>query len=235
MSEYYGSPQASSDFIAHYGVKGMKWGVRKSIMKGNERRLARHYKKAAKKLAKLDWKADPKAQEKHANIQNKVAKIGLSVGLAGLGTTAGAHGVLNALLKKQRSAYDEFYHPGWEQEAIARHKMFESGDWERYNSEHAKRVIQAKNLEDASNNLVKYGNRAYKVSDVASAIGGIGLGMGIAAKVSAANAKWRTTPKGHAKMKANRDAWKKEMESAFKGTQYDASGSVKKKKKKVNV
>lgn len=29
MSEYYGTPAASSDFLAHYGVKGMKWGVRK--------------------------------------------------------------------------------------------------------------------------------------------------------------------------------------------------------------
>ena len=29
MNEYYGSNLASSDFFVHYGVKGMKWGVRK--------------------------------------------------------------------------------------------------------------------------------------------------------------------------------------------------------------
>ena len=34
MSEYYGTPAASSDFLAHYGVKGMKWGVRKKQPSG---------------------------------------------------------------------------------------------------------------------------------------------------------------------------------------------------------
>lgn len=29
MSEYYGISTPSSDFFMHYGVKGMKWGVRK--------------------------------------------------------------------------------------------------------------------------------------------------------------------------------------------------------------
>lgn len=39
MSEYYGTPAASSDFLAHYGVKGMRWGVRKAIEKGNMTKL----------------------------------------------------------------------------------------------------------------------------------------------------------------------------------------------------
>lgn len=58
-NEYYGAATTpTEDFLAHYGVKGMKWGVRKSIMKGNEKRLARQYAKAEKKLAKLQKRAD---------------------------------------------------------------------------------------------------------------------------------------------------------------------------------
>lgn len=52
MSEYYAVIR-STDHLAHYGVKGMKWGVRKAIARGNERALDRHFRKAAKKLRKL--------------------------------------------------------------------------------------------------------------------------------------------------------------------------------------
>lgn len=52
MSEYY-AVQRSTDHLAHYGVKGMKWGVRKAIATGNQRALDRHFRKAAKKLKKL--------------------------------------------------------------------------------------------------------------------------------------------------------------------------------------
>lgn len=33
LAEYYGVSTPTSDFIAHYGVTGMKWGVRKSRTK----------------------------------------------------------------------------------------------------------------------------------------------------------------------------------------------------------
>ena len=35
-NEYYGTPAASSDFLAHYGVKGMKWGIRRKRSHSNE-------------------------------------------------------------------------------------------------------------------------------------------------------------------------------------------------------
>ena len=83
MDEYYGSTLASSDFFAHYGVKGMKWGVRKAIEKDDAKRLARQFKRAEKKLAKLNERADVTAQQKKANKYNKIAKVSGKIGLGG--------------------------------------------------------------------------------------------------------------------------------------------------------
>lgn len=58
MNEYYGIPSTpTQDFLAHYGIPGMKWGVRKAIIKGNQKAFERHFRKAAKKLARLQDKA----------------------------------------------------------------------------------------------------------------------------------------------------------------------------------
>ena len=45
MENYYAIVR-SGDHLAHYGVKGMQWGVRKAIEKGNDKRLDRTYRKA---------------------------------------------------------------------------------------------------------------------------------------------------------------------------------------------
>ena len=82
MSEYYAVVR-SGDHLAHYGVKGMKWGVRKAIEKGNEKKLDRQYKKAQKKLEKLNKRADVNEQEKIAEKYNKVSKIARRVGHVG--------------------------------------------------------------------------------------------------------------------------------------------------------
>ena len=51
----------SDEYLEHYGIKGMRWGVRKAIERGGtglgNRRLARQYRKAQKKLAKLEKQA----------------------------------------------------------------------------------------------------------------------------------------------------------------------------------
>lgn len=60
MSSYYGV-QRSSEYLAHYGVKGMKWGVRKAIQTGDSNRLGKNYYKAAQKLQKL------RARGKHSS------------------------------------------------------------------------------------------------------------------------------------------------------------------------
>lgn len=63
MSSYYGVTR-SSEYLAHYGVRGMKWGVRKAIQTGDSNQLGKHYYKAAQKLQKL------RAHGKHSRANN---------------------------------------------------------------------------------------------------------------------------------------------------------------------
>lgn len=74
----------SDEYLAHYGIKGMKWGVRKAIETGNGKKLDRAYRKAAKKLAKLEKRAD--SGSKYAR-RAAVLGAGAAVagGLAGIG------------------------------------------------------------------------------------------------------------------------------------------------------
>lgn len=85
MSEYYAVIR-STDHLAHYGVKGMKWGVRKAIKNENAKALARHYKKANNKLAKLKRDADvinslSRKRDSGATIVGSTAPLAAGIGL----------------------------------------------------------------------------------------------------------------------------------------------------------
>lgn len=96
MSEYY-AVQRSTDHLAHYGVKGMKWGVRKAIVNQNEKALDRHFRKAARKLRKL--------QDIGLNSRKYAAKSA-AYGVAAIGTgtiaVAGTKGI-NSMLQRAAS------------------------------------------------------------------------------------------------------------------------------------
>lgn len=88
MAQYYGI-ERSDEYLAHYGVKGMKWGVRKAIERGNTRALSKHYAKASKKLARLSLRANRNMERKrYENAKDRMVtgalgSAGLSAAVSG--------------------------------------------------------------------------------------------------------------------------------------------------------
>lgn len=95
---YYGVTR-STDHLAHYGVMGMRWGVRKAITSGNQAALDRHYRRAARKLAKLQnignnpYKSAAKAAAYGAAAAGTGALAIGGTGLAAKGIRYGAAGI----------------------------------------------------------------------------------------------------------------------------------------------
>lgn len=91
MAEYY-AVERSTEYLAHYGVKGMRWGVRKAVESGNGDRLNRHARKAAQKLVRLKAKADIIQNAQEYKGYKQLAKTGLAVGGLGIGSGLIAYG-----------------------------------------------------------------------------------------------------------------------------------------------
>lgn len=94
-NDYMYAIDRSDEYLSHYGVKGMKWGVRKAIASGNSRALARQYRKASRKLAKLESRAANTKTYKRRAIKAAAGAAALG-GAAVAGTQGFATGV-NAL------------------------------------------------------------------------------------------------------------------------------------------
>lgn len=91
-NDYMYAIERSDEYLAHYGIRGMKWGVRKAIQSGNSAKLSRQYAKASKKLAKLEKRASK--SDKYAR---RAALMGAGAVAAGGLAAAGTRGVGNVI------------------------------------------------------------------------------------------------------------------------------------------
>ena len=99
--EYMYAIERSPEYLAHYGIRGMRWGVRKAKASGNAKRLGRQYAKAQKKLAKLEKRA-AKADKYKKRAIAYGAGAAAAGGLAALGT-GGVGKIVNAAGKGVRA------------------------------------------------------------------------------------------------------------------------------------
>lgn len=98
MPSYYGVIR-SSEYLTHYGVKGMKWGVRRALERGSDHALARQYRKAERKLQKLTKLGVNK--QKYARRAALYGTGAAALGGAALAGTQGTSSAIGAVLKRR--------------------------------------------------------------------------------------------------------------------------------------
>ena len=237
MAQYYGVTR-SGETLSHYGVKGMKWGVRKAVLTGNDRALDRHYRKAAKKLAKLtDIGVNSKKYAAKSAAYGVAAAGTGTIAVGGTGMASKAFLTAGDYLKKA-GAYNERKKKPFKQQAYTVIGTGLSTAGEAIDKFGKKTILKPKVIgyeNYIGDNGVKMvrektfgphitGNTVYRIGTGA-------VTAGLAAK-SAQNA-YRASH--GAKYRAKAQAWKNEMDQAFKGTQYEGHyEQIKRKRRKRN-
>lgn len=230
MSEYYGVSTPTESYLAHYGVRGMKWGIRKVRPVGSSGPHAFGYRRAQRKLARLEAKANRQALLKKADRLDKVSKGARVAGRVGLGAAAvgtagsiGSRHLVQASIRKFNNdvartvvAGKPAYVAGKFKRASAIKGPGDSGKElvTVYNKSKYDRLYnQAQNKQKAYHQL---GEGARKVQAVGAGVAALGYGTAIGSKLRA-NALRRkannTQALKAAKQKAN--AYRQQMNAKY--------------------
>lgn len=214
----------STDHLAHYGIKGMKWGVRKAVVLGNEKKLDQHFKKAAKKLAKLQDKALHSGK-----YAAKAAGYGAAAVATGAIAIGPANSAASSYLKKRFATHSKTYNLGKNMAQYA--EKYYKGNNNMYND-----IMKKARGHMTTKNAV--GKAAHDLGDIMKKHDTkIRIGAGIAtAGLGALAAKNAYTATHRRKYMDQAESFKRSMDDAFAGTkyqgQYVAQPRIKKRKKR---
>lgn len=240
-NEYYGlATTPTEDYLAHYGIKGMKWGVRKAIQRGNDRALGRQYRKAQKKLAKLERQANNGA--KYARRASRLGKgAALAGGLAALGT----EGVSKGMQLAGKGIHIGAAKLGAGSTGNRIHKSLNKAagavsTWGNSNSIGQAAKVAGRQFQNANGALVAKVTRGKGIVNTTDKLGGISnnayarIGAGLAGAGLAAGAAYNMHRAKHTDRAAKKAAaFRKEMQKSFAGTKYaNQVGQPRKKKRR---
>lgn len=242
--------------LAHHGIKGQKWGVRrfqnpdgtltaagkaKLKSEGGSRGASRQYNRQLRKLNRLEKRTDVDLQAKKAKRYSTKAKIA-GLGALGLaGAAVGSHAGTVKGIKNDIKAWDNTWHNADKESSEVLNWLFEhTGKNATLGNEHmmrrAERAInEMKNASYQKARLKKISSfssapvstKTKVLAGAAAVAGGYAAYSAIRSKI----AKNRTSLKGHQKAVDKYKQQYEKMVEQFKDTPY--SELLKKQKKKV--
>ena len=228
-NDYMYGVERSNEYLAHYGIRGMKWGVRKAIKSGNSARLSKQYAKASKKLAKLEKRA-----ANTGKYARRAALMGAGAAAVG-GASLGVHipGVRSSAIGANRFLSTKGIKTGIKTRDIvdAADRAQKFGAKTHDLGSHAINANRALNVNGIKTGVKtkdivdKMGNKRTVSNSQLIRAGGLAVGGALA--VGAAKNAYRAAT---AKKKAAK--FKSEMNKAFAGTQYANGGQPRQGKKR---